>query len=150
MGNSNPIPGDAIQHSVGFLSPSEIGKFHVSKYTWEQVKMVLGRVRYLELGYCANITDTGMLSLASITGLKSLVLWGCRNVTDVGVQSLTALTDLQHLNLSDCTKITDVGVLALASHTGLQHLNLTRCENITDASVRTLKEALPNIVVQTF
>ena len=96
------------------------------------------RMGSLDLGDCRNLTDAGLASLSSLTGLQTLNLRECGKITDAGLSSLSSLTGLQTLNLNYCYKITDAGVSSLSSLTGLQTLDLAYCDKITDAGVASL------------
>ena len=43
----------------------------------------------LNLSYCDNITDVGLVYLENMTSLTRLNLGSCRNTTDVGRKKLT-------------------------------------------------------------
>jgi EIN3-binding F-box protein len=67
----------------------------------------ISRCGYGYGGYNDNITDAGIISLASgCPQLQSLNIGDCRNITDEGIRALArGLPQLQFLNFSDCRNI---------------------------------------------
>jgi hypothetical protein len=92
----------------------------------------------LTLSCCNKITDAGLASLSTLTGLQQLDLSACDKITDAGLASLSTLTGLQQLDLSGCNKITDAGLVSLSALTGLQQLDLRSCDRIMDAGLASL------------
>ena len=71
-----------------------------------------------------GVTNAGMEHIASLTGLKSLGLFGCDNVTDIGFAKLAALKSLERLNAFH-NNITIAGLNRLGSLSGLKKLHVT-------------------------
>jgi internalin A len=88
----------------------------------------LTSLQWLNLFGCGQLSDVS--SLASLTSLQTLNLWGCKQLSDVS--SLASLTSLQWLNLSGCGQLSDLS--PLAGSTSLQTLNLSGCQQLSDLS----------------
>jgi hypothetical protein len=73
----------------------------------------LASLRYLNLSYCAGVTDAALELLRAFPGLLQLSLRGCPNVTDAGVCRLHALTGLHALELTDCEHVSAAAVAAV-------------------------------------
>jgi serine/threonine protein kinase len=99
--------------------PGEVYRFSINSAATEaDAKAVaalagLGSLRYLNLSYCAAITDKVLAKLPDFPGLRQLFLRGCANVTDAGLRHLHALTALLTLELSDCAQLTPAAMNAL-------------------------------------
>lgn len=99
--------------------PGEVYRFSInSAATDADAKAVaalagLGSLRYLNLSYCAAITDAVLARLPAFPGLRQLYLRGCANVTDAGLRHLHKLTALLTLELTDCKQVTPDAVAAL-------------------------------------
>eukprot|EP00808_Paulinella_micropora_P017937 g32180.t1 len=64
-------------------------------------------------------------------GLQYLNLSWCQELTDAGLIHLTGLGNLRHLDLSFCHQLTDAGLVHLAGLRSLEHLNLRFCYEFT-------------------
>jgi serine/threonine protein kinase len=101
------------------LSAGEVYRFSInSAATVEDVNAIallagLTSLRYLNLSYCAAVTDAGLEYLKAFSGLRQLYLRGCNRITDAGLRHLHTLTGLQTLELSDCKQLTAAGVAAI-------------------------------------
>jgi Leucine-rich repeat (LRR) protein len=83
-----------------------------------------------------NITDEGLVEVASLPALEKLDLSGTK-VTDAGLAHLANLPALRDLNLAS-TAVTDAGLAQLARLPGLSNLTLVATK-ITDAGLAHLK-----------
>ncbi|MBN1505775.1 MAG: hypothetical protein JW955_02960 [Sedimentisphaerales bacterium] len=83
------------------------------------------RLRQLEELHIGSIgiTDAGMDSIAELTNLKTLHMFGCEKVTDKGLAKLTALKSLKNLDISH-SRLTIAGLGVLNSMTGLTRLDV--------------------------
>ncbi len=101
------------------LAPGEVYRFSInSAATEEDVTAVralsgLTSLRYLNLSYCAGVTDAALAHLTALPGLRQLFLRGCPHITDAGLAHLHGLTVLSTLELTDCERLTAVGLAAL-------------------------------------
>jgi len=101
------------------LSAGEVYRFSInSAATEEDVNAIralagLTSLRYLNLSYCAGVTDAGLAHLKAFPGLRQLYLRGCNRITDAGLLHLHALSDLLTLELTDCKQLTAGGLAAL-------------------------------------
>ena len=77
----------------------------------------------LSLGFCENISDSGLKSVGKLVYLDELILAGC-DITDKGMKFLEKLTSLKYLDLGLCNKISDEGLEVLGKLTSLEHLDL--------------------------
>ncbi|MBM3982257.1 MAG: hypothetical protein FJ304_18720 [Planctomycetes bacterium] len=99
--------------------PGEVYRFSInSSATAADAKAVaalagLGSLRYLNLSYCAAITDKVLAKLPDFPGLRQLFLRGCANVTDTGLLHLHKLGALLTLELTDCAHVTPAAMNAL-------------------------------------
>jgi serine/threonine protein kinase len=73
----------------------------------------LTSLRYLNLSFCAGVTDPALARLRTFPGLRQLFLRGCPNVTDAGLLHLHALTDLLTLELTDNEQLSAKAVAAV-------------------------------------
>merc|ERR1719341_3201931 len=78
----------------------------------------LGKLEVLNLGYCSNLTDTGVQELLTTSGsfLKKLDLQET-NISDAALVGVR-LPKLEVLNLDDCSNLTDTGVQELLTSSG--------------------------------
>ena len=77
-----------------------------------------------------------LLSLSSLTQLRSLSLFECEAVTDaVAVVLVSSLTQLNYLCIGSCGLCTDAVLPLLCNLPSLRRLELVGCEGITDASL---------------
>ena len=129
----------------------------------------LRSLQYLNLSFCASITDSGMKCLARMATLKELNLRFCDNISDIGVSYLSeGSIGLHTLDVSFCDRVTDGAMahiasglfnlksLALASSRiqdegmskisktllDLERLNVGQCARITDRSLVSVGESM--------
>ena len=76
-----------------------------------------------------------------LTNLQTLNLNFCRQITDAGLVHLKGLTNLEQLDLVD-TQVTDAGLVHLKGLTKLRTLFLDSTQ-VTDAGIADLQKALP-------
>ena len=79
-------------------------------------------LKMLDLSFCENVTDAGLIHVKELKCLQSLNL-GSSAVTDAGLIHLKELKSLQTLNLMG-TKVTDAGLAHLKEAKSLEMLNL--------------------------
>jgi len=97
----------------------------------------LPSLRYLDLGYNLDLTDTGVASLADLKNLEVLSLSRTR-LTDAGLSAISGFDKLRSLDVSG-TQLSDAGIAQLAALKQLAKLSLAQT-GITDASVDTLAQ----------
>jgi len=108
----------------------------------------LQHLDFLMLGYCTNITDAGLASVAKMRSITWLSLEVCPLITDAGLPSLLTMTNLTGLDLRGCVGITDAGLERLASKTNWKTIMLGGCPNVTTNAVSKLQRALPHAKVE--
>lgn len=101
----------------------------------------------------AGVTDAGMLQVAKLANLTSLILEYDNRVTDAGLAHLTGLNNLTGLSIHDShdgghgliptAKVTDAGLAQLARLPNLQSLGIWGT-GLTDAGLAHLAE-MPNL-----
>ena len=92
--------------------PGEVPAFHFGKWTGGAVGQLPQPQRAFGLSLRGpQVTDAGLVELAALTGLQTLVLFNTK-VTDAGLKELARLKGLQELALHG-TKVTDAGVAEL-------------------------------------
>ena len=84
----------------------------------------------------------GLLQLASLTRLKSLVLWNCMRVTMDGLEVFQHLQSLNDLSLRGCSQLPDALCYPVAHLRGLTRLDLRACERFTGALMAAALQAL--------
>ena len=101
------------------VSPGEVYRFSINSAATEDEVHAIGALagltslRYLNLSYCAGVTDAGLAHLNSFPGLRQLFLRGCPGITDAGLLHLHGLTALVTLELTDCKRLTAFGIAAI-------------------------------------
>jgi Leucine Rich repeat len=103
----------------------------------------LQHLDFLMLGYCTNITDAGLASVAKVHSITWLSLEVCPHITDAGLSSLLTMTNLTGLDLRGCVGITDAGLERLAAKGNWQTIMLGGCPNVTTNAVSKLQRTLP-------
>ncbi|GAV74516.1 LOW QUALITY PROTEIN: LRR_6 domain-containing protein, partial [Cephalotus follicularis] len=123
------------------------------------------QLQSLNLGWCENVSDVGVMSLAYGCPLKSLDLCGCLLITDPLDSSVIALANrcscLRSLGLYYCQNITDRAIYSLAQsraknkggmwqsikgsydEEGLRSLNISQCTALTPPAVQALCDTFP-------
>ena len=77
------------------------------------------------------LLHTGLLQLAALTRLRSLVLWNCMRVTMDGLEVLQHLQGLSDLSLRGCSQLPDALCYPVAHLHALTRLDLRNCERFT-------------------
>jgi hypothetical protein len=103
----------------------------------------LPKLQILTLGYCANITDSGLVHLQRMYTVTYLSFMGCPQVTDRGLQHVLPMKSLTGLDLRGCPGITDRGLEILATKTNWQTIHLGGCSNVTAEGVARLQAVAP-------
>ncbi len=68
---------------------------------------------YLNLSYCAGVTNASLIHLERFTELRQLFLRGCANITDAALKHLHGLEALRMLELTDCPQLTITAIAAI-------------------------------------
>ncbi|KAJ7553334.1 hypothetical protein O6H91_06G093900 [Diphasiastrum complanatum] len=126
----------------------------------------------IDLSYCSNLSDLGIIALAQLSNLQSLKLVGCHSITDAGLGCLAAgCKNLCALNLKGCLGITDAGIAFIAANCKLLHtldlsytevtekglasitildslkdLNLVACNNVDDNGLEYLRSGCKTLL----
>jgi Leucine Rich repeat len=111
-------------------------------------KLDLPELKTLSLGYCDNITDTGLNYVARMRSVTWLSLEVCPRITDAGLKSLVTMTNLTGLDVRGCGGITDMGLDYLSPKTNWQTIWFGGCSNVTIDAVTKLQRALPNARIE--
>ncbi|CAN8292042.1 unnamed protein product [Cochlearia groenlandica] len=136
----------------------------VSDHTLEAIGNNCIQMQSLNLGWCENISDDGVMCLAyGCPDLRTLDLCGCVLITD---ESVVALADwcvhLRSLGLYYCRSITDRAMYSLAQNgvknkpgqwksvkrgkydeEGLRSLNISQCTSLTPSAVQAVCDTFP-------
>ena len=112
------------------------------------VSLNLQRLDFLMLGYCTNITDAGLVSVAKMRSVTWLSLEVCPHITDAGLVPLLTMTNLTGLDLRGCISITDAGLEQLATKTNWQTIMFGGCPNVSTNAVAKLQRALSGAKIE--
>ena len=111
------------------LSDLRVDKVFAPQITDEHLKLLshlkLPELGQVDLGYCSNVTDAGLRSLAAIPSIRSLNLFGT-SITDRGM--ITIATGFQNLNMvcvGECRLLTTGGFLNLTNSTTITQVALS-------------------------
>ena len=94
-----------------------------------------------------DISDDDLSQIVNVQQLQALDISFCEQLTDAGLVHLTGLTQLKELNLAGCKQFTDAGLAHVAGLSQLQTLDLSNCPKVTDAAVMKLKTAIPGLEI---
>ena len=111
------------------------------------ISATLTHLKCLNLNFCNEITDHGLLHLSTMSSLRELSLRLCSNIGDLGIAHLAASsnTQLTVLDVSFCDLITDHSLTSISQGIfQLRSLGLSAC-SITDAGVSTLVQTVSNL-----
>lgn len=108
----------------------------------------LEQLDFLMLGYCTNITDAGLASIAKMHSVTWLSLEVCPQITDAGLAPLLTMTNLTGLDLRGCAGITDAGLERLGTKTNWQTMMFGGCQNVTTNAVTKLQHKLPHAKIE--
>ena len=127
------VDDDSCSVIAGFpeLKKLRLARNQVSDTALETLS-VCPQLQELDLSEDSLITNSGMVFLAKLTGLKKLNLWRVQ-ISDEGVLKLASLTQLEWLNL-DNTKLSDAGLPALREMTKLRFLHLGSTQITADGA----------------
>lgn len=103
----------------------------------------LPALRMVTLGRNENITDNGLVHLASMSPLDWVGLHHCPGITDEGLSYLAEHAVFEGLDLRGCDGITDAGLAHLTANKHLRRLWLDGCHNVTAEAVRKARAAMP-------
>lgn len=109
-----------------------------SKVTDRELALIgqLPKLRILNLAFCSDITDAGMMPLSNLNDLQTLILTDTP-IGDPGLRPLAGLTNLRELELNQ-TKITDAGLARLIDLKNLEELEVQQTA-VGDAGLKELK-----------
>ncbi|HEY1189854.1 MAG TPA: protein kinase [Gemmata sp.] len=114
-----------------------------------EVRVIPGELYRFSINSAATEEDMGALrALAGLEALVYLNLSFCAGVTDEGLARLVGFSELRQLFLRGCPRITDRALIHLRALTSLRALDLTGSGQITAAAVAELQKALPRCKVQ--
>jgi hypothetical protein len=118
--------------------------------TSEGLRYIRERCRQLVtlfLTGCIHLHDDEVVELVKCcTKLSRIGLGYCRELTDIVLTTMADCLWIEALYLNRCFKMTDNGICALAAQcSGLQALNVSSCKNLTDISLERLLEGCPKL-----
>jgi len=120
------------------ISEAKVPGLELNRTTDSEAKHLAGLTDLLWLWLQdAEVTDAGLESLKTLTGLKTLIFTDDGQVTDSGLAHLQGLTGLQTLHLTG-PRVTDLGLASLQTLKALENLSLNNVQ-ITDAGLVHLK-----------
>ena len=99
---------------------------------------VISGLTHLNL-YQSQVTDTHLLTVGQLSGLRWLNLGVCRQITDHGFGHLLELDELEFLNLGFCRRLTRDSFSKLDQFETLRGLNLS-LTGLTDESMPAIAE----------
>ncbi|TPX33504.1 hypothetical protein SmJEL517_g03665 [Synchytrium microbalum] len=103
----------------------------------------------LQLAHCGGLDDDAVSMMATLHGLKRLVLASCPFITDQALISLSkseSVGTLRLLNISNCPLVTDVGLVVMVKATrNLGTLEVAGCRLLTDVAVTTVATNCPRL-----
>lgn len=88
----------------------------------------------------AGITDNGVRSLHTLTGLTSLELRECTHLTGTGLESLKSLPNLTSLDLTGAAQLSNAGLQPLGAFKRLAKLTLSHCTRLDRSSLVHLRD----------
>lgn len=103
------------------------------------------QLEILDLQDCQRIKDDSLFNISeTLTHLKCLNLNFCNEITDHGLLHLSCMPSLQGLSLRLCSNIGDLGIahLAASSNTQLTSLDVSFCDHITDHSLISISQGI--------
>jgi eukaryotic-like serine/threonine-protein kinase len=101
------------------MVPEEVYRFSVYSAATEDEVLALGdlvgspSVVYLNLSFCAGVTDRALGLLVALPSVRQLFLRDASAITDAGLVHLRALKRLRMLDLSDCPQLSAAAVADL-------------------------------------
>jgi eukaryotic-like serine/threonine-protein kinase len=101
------------------IGPGAVYRFSINSSATEAdtdaIRTLAGltSLRYLNLSYCAGVTDAVLAHLPAFIGVRQLFLRGCSKITDAGLLHLHRLANLHTLELTDSGSLTAAGIAAL-------------------------------------
>lgn len=104
-------------------------------------------VQHLDLGACANLSDSTLVELATcFPNLLSLKLYCCTKLTDqVLPDLLQRLPNLDSLDLMNSNISDNAFTMLQRQYPNLTHLNLGLCRELTDIGLSRAAEYFPNL-----
>jgi hypothetical protein len=112
------------------------------------VALKLQSVRFLDLGFCSNITDDGLTHVAKMRSLTGMAVTGCLRITDNGLKTLVTMTNLTMVNLEGCSQISERSLDILATKTNWQTIKLGGCKGVTIQAVARLQAKIPSASIE--
>lgn len=101
------------------LNPDEVYRFSVYSAATEAEVRALAALAgapglvYLNLSFCAGVTDAVLAELRAFPAVRQLFLRGATGITDAGLAHLHGLDRLRALELTDCPQLSAAAVEAL-------------------------------------
>lgn len=98
-------------------------------------------IEYLNLYADSSFTDKSYEEISHLSELRFLDLCGAQNLSDQGLLSIATCRNLVSLNLTWCVHVTDVAVKAIAQNClSLEFLSLFGILGVTDSSLEILSK----------
>ena len=135
-----------LRLTEGRLKKLDLGCTSISFSNVESLSMSLSRLEELELNFCDNLSETGVISfLKQIGGCLNKLNLGGNSLSLSNVDSMTnRFTKLKVLELNNSLSLSETGFISLLSKVGdnLTRLNL-QASNISLSGVELLSSRLP-------
>ncbi|KAJ1562633.1 hypothetical protein HK096_006582 [Nowakowskiella sp. JEL0078] len=144
-------------NEVSLKGVTELGDAGVRAFVKSQKKIQNNKrgLQVFNIGLCENVTDLGVISLASLflgEGLTTLKISGCFKITDDCLDALRGAISGNLMDTDDNTRICDISDpnytrknVHSAAGEALQLLCLSGCFNISDRSISQLIPLLPHL-----
>ncbi|MDZ4819314.1 MAG: hypothetical protein SGJ20_10110 [Planctomycetota bacterium] len=88
------------------------------------------------------------LRLNLFKGLKVLEFSDMDSLTDADLAKIAQHGRLKKVHLQKCHNVTEAGIAKLANLKTLTHLEVKYCENVTSADEKSLRAALPKVLIE--
>jgi hypothetical protein len=143
-----------------FVEHTKMLRSYARKDRWAAALSPLTNLTHLDLSMCQNLTAETLLPLSKLTALTALelrdevpIVGGEFDYYHYGIGSkamtaVAAVSSLTSLELKECNRVTDKGLAKLARLPALTSLRLVRCDSVSAKVVKTLKAAIPSLVIE--
>ena len=156
---------DVLKLAAGCPNIERLGAGWVSRLSDESIRALVEGCQLVHKFFlcgCAGLHDDSLRILASAPKLSKLYLNSCSNITDEGLVALASDRNCRHVStlyISSCQHVTDVGLCSLASSRQIQQslkilsitglhisdrslLGLTKCTQLTKLQLGPLSDFL--------
>jgi len=102
---------------------------HITDDAVKRLVQACNRIRYIDLGCCANLTDESVTKLATLPKLKRIGLVKCVHITDESVLALARANQRARPRRDAEGNI--IPGETYSSHSSLERVHLSYCTNLT-------------------